>query len=183
MTLPVRRSLLCSSLLLLLASGVYVTAAFDGQSHVCDRVKPSQLLTQSIAERMLGQPARLAPDTTTMRGNVRQCMCAYFGASKDKDTGQDSVVYFSLEEKEKAPSAEEARQVLVSTKEANALDHEIKDLTGIGDEAFLLGNDSNSHLIMARKGGIIMRLQVKRSAGTKSLEESKVFAQKVFKGL
>ena len=110
-------------------------------------------------------------------------MCAYFGASKDKATGQDSVIYFSLEEKEKTPSAEEARQVLVSTKEANALDHEIVDLSGIGDEAFLLGNDSNSHLMMARKGGIIMRLQVKKAVGTKSLEESKAFAQTVFKSL
>jgi len=132
---------------------------------------------------MLGQAARLTPDTTTMKGSVRQCMCAYFGASKDKATGQDSVIYFSLEEKEKTPSAEEAREVMASTKEANAHDTEISDLNGIGDEAFLLGNDPNSHLIMARKGGIIMRLQVKKAVGTKSLEESKTFAQKVFKSL
>lgn len=181
MKIRVRRTPLCLSLLLLFASAT--SAAFDGQSHVCDRVKPSQLLTQSIAEKMLGQTGRLTTDTTTMKGNVRQCACAYFGASKDKDTGQDSVIYFSLEEKEKTPSAEEARQVLVSTKEANAHDSEIVDLSGIGDEAFLLGNDPNSHLIMARKGGIIMRLQVKKAAGTKSLEESKAFAQKVFKVL
>ena|SRR5215475_11956364 len=177
-----QRSLVCLSLLLSLTA-VFVTAAFDSQSHVCDRVKPSQLLTPSIAERMLGQTARLTPDTTTIRGNVRQCTCAYVGASKDKATGQDSVVYFSLEEKEKTPSADEAKQVIVSTKEANAHDTEIVDLNGIGDEAFLLGSDPNSHLIMARKGGIIMRLQVKKSAGTKSLEESKAFAQKVFKVL
>jgi len=182
MKFSAQRSLL-HLLLFLPLTGFFVTAAFDAQSHVCDRVKPSQLLTKSIAERMLGQTARLTPDTTTMRGNVRQCMCAYFGASKDKATGQDSVIYFSLEEKEKTPSAEEARQVLVSTKEANALDHEIVDLSGIGDEAFLLGNDSNSHLMMARKGGIIMRLQVKKAVGTKSLEESKAFAQTVFKSL
>jgi hypothetical protein len=146
-------------------------------------VKPSQLLTQTIAERMLGQTARLTPDTTTMKGNVRQCMCAYFGAANDKETGQDSVIYFSLEEKEKTPSPEEAHQLIASTKDENAHDTEIHDLSGIGDEAFLLGNDPNSHLIMARKGGIIMRLQVKKAAGTKSLEESKAFAEKVFKGL
>ncbi|HKA20120.1 MAG TPA: hypothetical protein VKN18_17660 [Blastocatellia bacterium] len=182
MKFGVQRSLICLSLLLT-ATGVFVAAAFDGQSHVCDRVKPSQLLTQTIAERMLGQTGRLTPDTTTMKGNVRQCACAYFGASKDKETGQDSVVYFSLEEKEKTPSAEEAKQVLVSTKEANAHDTDIVDLSGIGDEAFLLGNDPTSHLIMARKGGIIMRLQVKKAVGTRSLEESKAFAERVLKGL
>ena len=183
MNFTVNRSVLCSlSLLLLLAGGMSVTAG-SNQTHVCDRVKPSQLLTQAIAERMLGQSARLTPDTTTMKGNVRQCMCAYFGVSKDKATGQDSVVYFSLEEKEKMPSPEEARQVLVSTKEANAHDTEVLDLNGIGDEAFVLGDDPNSHLIMARKGGIIMRLQVKKAVGTTSLEESKAFAANVLKGL
>ena len=183
MNLTVKRSLLCSlSLLLLLAGGMSLAAGF-GQTHVCDRVKPSQLLTQSTAEKMLGQAARLVPDTTTMKGNVRQCMCAYFGVSKDRATGQDSVVYFSLEEKEKTTSPEEARQVIASTKEANAQDNEILDLSGIGDEAFLLSNDSNSHLIMARKGGIIMRLQVKKAVGNKSLEESKAFAANVFKDM
>jgi len=154
-----------------------------GQTRVCDKVKPSQVLTQSIAERILGQPTRLTPDTTTMRGNVRQCMCAYFGVSKDKETGQDSVIYFSLEEKETTPSPEEAHQVIVSTREANVHDNEIPDLSGIGDEAFLLSNDPYSHLIMARKGGVIMRLQVKKAIGTNSLVESKAFAAKVFNQL
>jgi hypothetical protein len=178
-----RQSVLCLLSLFLLVAGGISVAGSAGQVHVCDKVKPSQLLTQSVAENILGQTGRLTADTTTMKGNVRQCMCAYFGASKDKTTGQDSVIYFSLEEKEKMPSAEEARQLLVSTKESNAHDTEIFDLKGIGDEAFVLGNDPNSHLIMARKGGIIMRLQVKKAFGTKSLEESKAFAAKVFKDL
>jgi hypothetical protein len=175
-------SFCCLSLFLLFAGGLSL-AGSAGQVHICDKVKPSQLLTQSVAERMLGQTARLTPDSTTIKGNIRQCTCAYFGVSKDRATGQDSVIYFSLEEKEKMPSAEEARQVLLSTKEANVHDTDIIDLDGIGDEAFLLGNDSNSHLIMARKGGVIMRLQVKKAVGTKSLEESKAFAAKVFNRL
>jgi hypothetical protein len=183
MRLGVRQSLVCTLSSVLLFTGATSVVGSAGQVHVCDKVKPSQLLTQSVAEKILGQTARLTPDATTMKGNVRQCMCAYVGASKDEATGQDSVIYFSLEENEKMPSAEEARQVLVSTKESNAHDTEIFDLNGIGDEAFVLGNDPNSHLIMARKGGIIMRLQVKKSFGTKSLEESKAFATGVFKGL
>jgi len=88
-----------------------------------------------------------------------------------------------LEEKEASPSAEQASQVLRSTKEANQHDSLIGDLKGIGDEAFLLSNDSNSHLIMGRRGWIIIRLQVKRAVGTKSLEELKAFAEKVSKVL
>ena len=78
---------------------------------------------------------------------------------------------------------DQAHQVLASTKEANAHDIAINDLSGIGDEAFALSNDSDSHLIMARKGAIIMRLQVKRAAGNRSLEELKAFAERVFKPL
>jgi len=183
MRFGVTQSLFCCLLLFLLFAGAVSVAGSAGQVHICDKVKPSQLLTQSVAEKILGQAARLTPDTTTMKGNVRQCMCAYFGALKDKTTGQDSVIYFSLEEKDKMPSAEEAHQVIVSTREANVHDTDIIDLDGIGDEAILFGNDPNSHLIMARKGGVIMRLQVKKAVSTKSLEESKAFATKVFNRL
>jgi hypothetical protein len=103
--------------------------------------------------------------------------------STDKASGESSLLFFSLEEKEANASAEEARQVMVSTKEANEHDTEILDLKGIGDEAFLLSNNSNSHLIMARKGAVILRLQVKRAAGSKSLEEIKAFAERVSKNL
>ena len=91
--------------------------------------------------------------------------------------------FFSLEQKAANPSAEQARQVLVSTKEQNEHDTSILNLKGVGDEAILFSNDLNSHFIMARRGGIIMRLQIKRAAGTKSLEELKAFGEKVFKHL
>ena len=148
---------------------------------VCERLKPCMILTQSDAERILGQPALQPQDTSRLSGDVRQCMCAYKGVSIDQATGQDSALYFSLEEKEANPSAEQASQVIVSTKEANAQDHSIWDLKGIGDQAFLLSNESISHLIMARKGAIIIRLQVKKAVGTKSQDELKAFAEKVAK--
>jgi hypothetical protein len=69
----------------------------------------------------------------------------------------------------------------VSTKEANAHDASILDLNGVGHEAFVLSNGDDSHFLMARKGVIIMRLQIKRAAGTRSLDELKAFAAKVSK--
>jgi len=172
------------SLVTLLFGCLVMTAVGQvGRGGFCDKIKPCQLLTQSDAEKILGQPARLTQDVSLLKGDVRQCMCAYSGASTDQSTGQGSVLFFALEEKEANASAEQAKQVLVSTKEANEHDTEILDLKGIGDEAFLLSNDSSSHLIMARRGAIIMRLQVKRAAGPKSLEETKAFAEKVFRHL
>jgi hypothetical protein len=177
-----RLVLLCGVLSVVLLTAVFTAAAGNrGRSGVCDKMKPCQLLAKSDAERMLGQSARLTQDTSQLKGDVRQCLCAYTGVSKDGSSGQDSLLFFSLEEKEASPSAEQASQVLVSTKEANEHDTEILDLKGVGDQAFVLSNDSNSHLIMARKGAIIIRLQIKRAAGTKSLEEIKAFAEKISK--
>lgn len=178
-----RRVLLYSLFLsFLLTSGVMAAAEGNGsQAEFCERMKLRQRLTEAEAERILGQPVRLLQNTSGMKDDVRQCMCGYFGMTRDKATGQNCVVYFSLEEKAINPSVEQAHQVLVSTKAANAHDTLIQDLSGIGDEAFALSNDSDSHLIMARKGTIIMRLQVKRAAGNRSLEELKAFAERVFK--
>jgi hypothetical protein len=182
MKLNWRQVLLCASLSFLFLSGALrATAGGREPKGVCDRMKPCQLLTQADAERMLGQSARLTQDTSQLKGDVRQCLCAYTGKTPDKESGQDSLLFFSLEERESNPSAEQASQVLVSTKEANEHDTLILDLKGVGDQAFLLSNDPGSHLIMARKGSIIMRFQIKRAAGTKSQEEIKAFAEKVSK--
>jgi hypothetical protein len=155
----------------------------DTQAGLCEKSKPCQILVQSDAERILGQPVRLTQDASVLKGDVRQCLCAYTGVSKDKASGQDVKLFFSLEQKEVKPSAEQAREVLKSTKEENEHDISIVDLTGIGEEAILLSTDAASHFIMARKGAIIMRLQVKKSAEKNSLDELKAIAAKVFKQL
>lgn len=178
------RRFLLSSLFLtyLLSGGVMPLAeATSRQVGFCEKLKPCRILVQSDAERILGQPVHLTQDTSVLKGDVHQCLCAYTGVSKDKASGQDVYLFFSLEQREEKPSAEQAHQVLESTKEQNAHDSSILDLTGIGEEAFLLSSEANSYLIMGRKGAIIMRLQVKKAAGNRSLDESKAFAEKVFK--
>jgi hypothetical protein len=166
----------------LLSSGVMLAAEGNGnQAGFCERQKPCQLLSQSDAERILGLPVRPGQSTSELKGDVRQCMCAYTGITKDIASGQDVNLFFLLEQKEENPSAEQARQVLESIRQANAHDSFIQELTGMGDEAFLLSSGANSHLIMARKGGIIMRLQIKKAAKKTALDELKTFAEKVFK--
>lgn len=155
----------------------------DSQSGLCENLKPSKLLLQSVAERILGQPARLIKDTSLLKGDIRQCFCAYTAVSKDPASGQDINLNFVLEQKENAPSAEQAHSVMESTKRDNAHDTAIKDLTGIGDEAFQLGEEPTNHFIMARKGAIVIRLQIKQATEKTSLEELKAFARDVTKSL
>ena len=73
--------------------------------------------------------------------------------------------------------------MIETTKADNAHDSSVFDLTGMGDEAFLLSNDSYNHFIMVRKGTIIMRLQMKNESGKKFVDEVKSFAEKVSKQL
>jgi hypothetical protein len=105
------RVLSFSLLTFLFLGGVMPAAARNGaQADFCEQVKPCQLLAKSDAERMLGQSARLTQDTSVLKGDVRQCLCAYTGVSTDTESGQTSVLYFSLEQKAANPSAEQARR-------------------------------------------------------------------------
>src|SRR4051794_4849442 len=97
---------------LLLGSVMPVAEGNDNQAGVCDRLKPCQILVQSDAERMLGQPVRLIQDSSELKDDRRQCRCAYTGVSKDKASGKDSYLFFSVEEKEGKPSVEQARQLI-----------------------------------------------------------------------
>jgi hypothetical protein len=151
------------------------------QSGWCASHKPCQLLAQPVAEKILGQPVRLTNDTSELKGDIRQCSCVYTGVSKDPATGQDINLYFSVEQKEGSPSAEQAHRVMETTKNENSHDTVIKDLSGIGDEAFKLGDEPNVHFIMARKGPVVIRLQIKQATQKASLEELKTFARDVSK--
>ncbi len=151
----------------------------DNQAGLCEKLKPCQLLTQADAERILGQPVRMTGDISELKGEVRQCGCAYTGVAKDPASGQDINLYFSFEQKESSPSVEQARRVMATTKSENAHDTSIRDLSGIGDEAFLLGENPDVHFIMARKGAAVIRLQIKVATEKTSLEELKSFASKV----
>lgn len=153
------------------------------QTGLCVSQKPCQILGQSVAEKILGQPARLINDRSELKGDIRQCICSYTCVSKDSASGKDINLYFVIEQKESNPSAEQARQVMETTKNENSHDTVIKDLSGIGDEAFQLGDDPNVHFIMARKGAIVIRLQIKQATEKTSFEELKSFAREVAKRL
>jgi hypothetical protein len=162
---------------------ISVMPATEGyQAGWCERLKPCNMLSQSEAERILGQPARLSREIAESKGAVRQCGCAYTGVSRDSASRQESVLYFVVEQREGNPSAEQAQQVIQATKNDNAHDLSVIEVQGIGDEAFLLISDPNSCFLMARKGGIIIRLQVKHSANV-SVEALKAFAKEAIKRL
>jgi hypothetical protein len=159
------------------------TEGKENQANLCEKQKPCELLTQSDAEKILGQAVRLSGENSERKGEIRQCSCMYTSVAKAPSTGQDINLYFSFEQKEGSPSAEQAQRVMALTKSENAHDTVITDLSGIGDEAFRLGEEPNVHFIMARKGAVVIRLQIKQATEKTSLEELKNFASTVAKRL
>jgi hypothetical protein len=178
-----RRTALPFSMFVLLglfASAMMQTTEGKGsQTGFCEKQKPCQLLTQAEAEKILGQLVRLTQNTSERKGDVRQCSCSYMAVAKNPVSGQDTHLYFAVEQREENPSAEQAHQVLQTIKEENAHDQAIIDLSGIADEAFLLGDSPSRPFIMARKGAVVIRLQVRETANKESLESLKAFARAV----
>lgn len=154
-----------------------LSACIATQTGLCEKQQPCKLLTTADAEKLLGQPVRLIQEATEMRGDVRQCRCVYTGINKHPVNGQDINLFFSIEQRENSPSAAQAHQVLETIKIENAHDTTIIDLAGIGDEAFQLGDSPNVLFILARKGPIILRLQIKQATEKSSMEAVIAFVQ------
>ena len=98
---------------------------------------PCHTLTQAEVEQILGLPVRLTQNDSGVEGDLRKCQLKYTGLAKDPASGQEIILYFSLEQKASAASAEQARQVLKTIREENAHDLSPQNLPGIGDEAVL----------------------------------------------
>jgi hypothetical protein len=177
--------LLLSLLLLFVYSSpvAELSASKEAQTGFCEKWQPCKLLTLADAEKLLGQPARLTQDASEMKGSVRQCRCVYTGISKDPASGQDVNLFFSIEQNETSPSVDQAHQVLKTIKDDNIHDSTIIDLPGIGDEAFQLGDSPNVHFVLARKGPILLRLQIKQATEKSSLEGVKAFVRETAKRL
>ena len=149
------------------------------KTHFAAQPKPCKFLSYADAEKILGQPVRLIEDISKVEGSVRNSNCVYTGISKDKISGKDINLYFSLEQKGQNPTVEQARQIFESTyRKINEPDLSVEILNGIGDEAFSISNPSNFHFIMVRKGGIIFRIKLNKATEKTSLEELKAFAKK-----
>ncbi|MBI3651746.1 MAG: hypothetical protein HY231_12070 [Acidobacteria bacterium] len=159
------------------------SAGTPRSSGLCEQLKPCQLLTQADAEKILGQAARLTQDASEMKGEVRQCRCRYTAVALDQASGEAINLYFSFEQSERHPSAQQAHEVMASTKSANIHDTSIIDLSGIGDEAYQLGDGPNVHFIMARKSARVIRLQIKQATAKTSLAELKTLAREIAKRL
>jgi len=166
--------------LCLFASAPFLTSQSNVfETQVAAKMKPCKFLTVTDAEKIIGQPVRLTENTSKIEGSVRKSGCTYRGISKDKLSGKDINLYFSLEQQVQNPSVEKAQREFASSYQK--VDEPlllVELLSAIGDEAFVISNTPHFHFIMVRKGGTIFRMKLNKAPEKNSLSELKAFAKK-----
>ena len=144
------------------------------------KVEPCKYLSSPEAEKILGQSVRLIENSSKVEGDVRKSNCVYSGISKDKISGKDINLYFSVEQKVQNPTVGQAHEVFESAyKKINEPEISVGKLSGIGDEAFFISNPPNFHFMMVRKGELIFRIKLNKASEGTSFEELKIFMKKI----
>jgi hypothetical protein len=175
-----KKIILLLILCLFVSAPVFSYQANVGKTHFAANPKTCKFLSSAEAEKILGQPVRLIENNSKVKDNIRTSDCVYRGISKDKVSGKDISLTFSLEQKEQNPTIEEAHQVFETTyKKINEPDIFVGNLSGIGDEAFLVSNPPSFHFMMVRKDEKIFRIKLNKAAEGTSLEELKIFMKKI----
>jgi hypothetical protein len=156
------------------------TKANGKQDSSDEKTKPCKFLSFADAEKILGQPVELVTDSWTFTTGKTRFECSYRGVEKDKASGKDINLFFSSEQMQQNPTAEQAHEIFESTyRKINEPDILVGKLSGIGDEAFLISNPPNFHFMMVRKGELIFRVKLNKASQGTSLEELKTVMKKI----
>lgn len=174
-----KRKILPIVICLFVCTPFFISRVDAAKTHSAVKLKPCKFLTYAEAEKILGQPVRLIENVSKIEGDVRKSNCVYSGISKDKASGKDINLYFSMEQKAQNPTIEETRQIFESAYgKVNEPELSVQVLSEIGDESFVISNPGYFHFIMVRKGAIIFRIKLNKAAENTSLAELKTFAKK-----
>lgn len=140
------------------------------------KVNPCKFLSFAEAEKILGQRVQLITNSWDFADDKTRFDCTYRSVEKDKTSDRETSLFFTLEE-----SADEAgaKQIYANIWNLNKSHAGIEILSGIGDEAYASGDESNFHFVMARKGKFTIRLKINNVVETTSFDELKAFAKKV----
>lgn len=166
---PMRNLILIPAVLLFFFSGspkhsfekqrLGIAYDFQKESFVHSDSIPQSCITQSEAESILGQSARLSEKSSTMKETILQCKCTYTAISEDAKTGKTGKLYYMFE---KYKDESSARKVFtdILTQNRRGARSDILQVTGC--ESFSHTDSLNFYLILARKGNKMLRFKVNR---------------------
>jgi len=137
---------------------------------------PTNCLSRSDAEKILGQTARLTENSTISKGETLRYEFTYTGISRDPETGKKENLFCLLEKYKHTSSAQNVFATIIAQNQGN---HKIERLKQTGDEAIFLSDHSNYHLVIVRKDNKIFRLKVNKVIRLTSVEELKKVAKDI----
>jgi hypothetical protein len=138
------------------------------------QININNLLSESDAEKILGEPAHLSEKNTTIKSDVSTYNLTYSANSKDQKTGITGIIYFLFEEYKQISFA---KKYYSSIKTANQNHQGVVEIFDIGDEAYFHSDGTNFYFIMVRKAQKIFIIKVNKITGKTSLDEFNRFAK------
>ena len=132
-------------------------------------------ISQSDAEKILGQAATLTESSVEENGNALKSRYTYTATSKEATTGKTGHLYFMFEKYNDEASAKKTFAGIISQ---NQNMPNIKKLS-MGDEALRHTDNENFDMIIVRKGNKIIRLKVNKLTSMTSTKDLLITAEKI----
>ncbi|HKO78603.1 MAG TPA: hypothetical protein VJU52_15410 [Flavobacterium sp.] len=133
-----------------------------------ERVKSYSCLSQTDAEKVLGQTAKLTESSSENKNGIKKYRCTYTANIIDTKTNKTGNLYYLLEEYKNTNSSQVVYSDILKQNENMP---GLKKLNKIGDQAFLHTDNKNFLIIISRKGNKIVRLKVNKLTSMTSLNE------------
>jgi hypothetical protein len=137
---------------------------------------PGQCLSQAEAEKILGQPAKLAENTFQDKNAIKQSKCTYTANAKDSKTGRSVNLYYMREEYPNENASHQAYAMMIAQ---NRNMSGLRKIDGIGSEAFIHTDNENFILLISRKGNTMIRLKVNKLTSTTSVDGIRDVAKEI----
>jgi hypothetical protein len=135
----------------------------------------SRFLTLADAEKIMGEPMHVIDSSTTLDAESITYQYAYKALEADPKTQVTGAIYFLLQGYNELSGAQKRYSFI---KDANK-GHGIKELTGLGDEAYFHTDGENFYFIMVRKGVNVFNMKVNKITSTTSLESFNEVARQI----
>jgi hypothetical protein len=129
-------------------------------------IERSRFLTLADSEKIMGEPMHLIDSSTILGPGSLTFQCSYAANEMDSKTQKTGAIYFLLEVFNEISGARERYSFIMESNRDNG----IKELTGLGDEAYFHSDGENFYFVMVRKGVNVFNMKVNKITSTTSLD-------------
>ena len=130
----------------------------------------SKLITLPLAEKIMGEPAKLTCNEFVKKTDTLEYKCDYTALSQDQTTSKTGKLYFMYEVYASVAAAANAYTFFYK---ANSASEGIEIVPGLGDEAYYHSDGENFYFFLVRKNKKMIRLKLNKVTSHSSVKEFK----------